>query len=386
MQNTNLPPFHDHHTHVSFYASLSGTADLSSCTSEKEALEILRQRKEGVIFARGWKNNLYDFSSSELDNLPPVAISNISLHCFRINKKARDVFAVKNPEIVSHLDDQEWVEHNLNAVFAMIADYGGTEKIASFISEMEKIGLYEMEDMSVCSEKAAEYMAANYPGRIKIWAALESYQKFTYAQKYINGIKLFADGALGAYSAALSVPCKGGNPSCLLRNDDDMRAAIRLAAECKPEIAIHAIGDEAISQILRCIKDLFGNCPNGREGVPLVRLEHIQMIMAEQAEQAKKMGIVLSMQPNFSLDSEAYSDRLPPDYIQANNPFRMLIDEAGFIPGRDLLFGSDGMPHGAEFAVKCATNPPLPSQRLSMEELAAGYVANFYKNSQLWKD
>ena len=169
MPNTNLPPFRDHHTHVSFYASLSGTADLSSCDSEKEAIDILRQRKDNLIFARGWKNNLYDFPPSELDSLPPVAISNISLHCFRINEKARERFSVSHPEIISHIDDQEWVEHNLNDVFAMIADYGGTEKIPSFVAEMEKLGLYELEDMSVSSEKAAEYMSTKYPDRIRIW-------------------------------------------------------------------------------------------------------------------------------------------------------------------------------------------------------------------------
>lgn len=373
MPNTNLPPFRDHHTHVSFYASLSGTADLSSCDSEKEAIDILRQRKDNLIFARGWKNNLYDFSPSELDSLPPVAISNISLHCFRINEKARERFSVSHPEIISHIDDQEWVEHNLNDVFAMIADYGGTEKIPSFVAEMEKLGLYELEDMSVSSEKAAEYMSTKYPDRIRIWAELDIYNKFSYAKKYVDGIKLFADGALGAYSAALSKPCGGGNPSCLLRGNADMREHLERAARCKPEIAIHAIGDVAIGQVLNAVRDLFGSC-GGRN--PSIRLEHAQMISREQASLAKKMGIILSMQPNFSMDSKDYADRLSSYYINANNPFRMLIDDIGFVPGKDLVFGSDGMPHGAEFAVRCATNPPLESQKMSISELIAGYSAS----------
>ena len=371
-----LPPFHDHHTHVSFYASLSGTADLSSCASEKEALEILKQRKDCVIFARGWKNNLYDFSPAEMDNLPPVAISNISLHCFRINEKARDIFAEKNQKIVSRLDDQEWIEHNLNAVFAMIADYGGTEKISSFIEEMEKLGLYELEDMSVCSEKAAEYMAKEYPGRIKIWAELENFEKFSSAKKYVDGIKLFADGALGAYSAALSHPCKGGSPRCLLRDNASMLALLERAASHKTEIAIHAIGDAAISQVLDAAHELSGGNISG-SGLS-IRIEHAQMITREQALAAKRMGIILSMQPNFSMDSSSYSDRLPPYYVQANNPFRMLIDEAGFVPGKDLLFGSDGMPHGAEYALNCSINPPLDSQKLTLQELCSGYSCNVY--------
>jgi hypothetical protein len=56
-----------------------------------------------------------------------------------------------------------------------------------------------------------------------------------------------------------------------------------------------------------------------------------------------------------------------------NNPFRMLIDEAGFVPGKDLLFGSDGMPHGARYALESALFPPFPGQRLSLPEFVAGY-------------
>jgi hypothetical protein len=56
-----------------------------------------------------------------------------------------------------------------------------------------------------------------------------------------------------------------------------------------------------------------------------------------------------------------------------NNPFRMLIDQAGFVPGKDLLFGSDGMPHGAAYALNSALFPPYPGQRLTLPEFIAGY-------------
>ena len=52
---------------------------------------------------------------------------------------------------------------------------------------------------------------------------------------------------------------------------------------------------------------------------------------------------------------------------------RMLIDEVGFEPGKDLIFGSDGMPHGAEQALRAAFFPPFPSQRLIYEEFVAAY-------------
>ena len=79
------------------------------------------------------------------------------------------------------------------------------------------------------------------------------------------------------------------------------------------------------------------------------------------------------MQPNFSSDSACYADRLPVKYLRGNNPFRMLIDQAGFVPGEDLVFGSDGMPHGAAAALESALFPPFAGQRLKLEEFTAGY-------------
>lgn len=51
----------------------------------------------------------------------------------------------------------------------------------------------------------------------------------------------------------------------------------------------------------------------------------------------------------------------------------LISDEAGFIPGKDLIFGSDGMPHGAYTALKSAFFPPVENQKLSLDEFVAGY-------------
>ena len=65
-----------------------------------------------------------------------------------------------------------------------------------------------------------------------------------------------------------------------------------------------------------------------------MRLEHVQFITLPQARRAKDLGVILSMQPNFNSDSEDYADRLGPRDLEANNPFRMLIDQAGFPAAR----------------------------------------------------
>jgi predicted amidohydrolase YtcJ len=104
-----------------------------------------------------------------------------------------------------------------------------------------------------------------------------------------------------------------------------------------------------------------------------VRLEHAQLVTEPQARRARDLGLILSMQPNFSEDSVLYADRLGAGAVAGNNPFRMLIDRVGFRPGADLLLGSDGMPHGLACAAQWALFPSQPGQRLELDELLAGY-------------
>ena len=60
----------------------------------------------------------------------------------------------------------------------------------------------------------------------------------------------------------------------------------------------------------------------------------------------------------------------------------MLIDQAGFVPGQDLLFGSDGMPAGLAQALQNSLFPAYPGQALTVEELLAGYTADPRKGTR----
>ena len=73
-------------------------------------------------------------------------------------------------------------------------------------------------------------------------------------------------------------------------------------------------------------------------------------------------------------------DRISESYCLQNNPFRMLIDNAGFIPGNDLVFGSDGIPHGIDYALTMSLFPPLQTQKLTLDEFVAGYCMEDMEN------
>jgi predicted amidohydrolase YtcJ len=367
MSTARIPLLNDRHTHISFYAALGAAADLSACTTLKSALVILKKRRTPLVTARGWKNNFYDLPRAELDKLGPVAVCNVSLHSFRLNGPARKMLSGKFPEIIANIDDQNWVERNLNKIFELFTVSGGAGTISGYMSRLAALGIWSAGDMLVSSSEAALLLLKKYPGRVALWADPEGFAKLDASCKgAVRGLKIFTDGALGARTAALGGFYKGGG-GLLLHSGAELEKLFRTAARLTGRIAVHAIGDAALEQVISVLEK------RGAGKDLEVRIEHAQLITREQARRAKKLGVALCMQPNFSADSVCYADRLPARYLRANNPFRMLIDEAGFMPGRDLVFGSDGMPHGAKPALESALFPPFAGQRLTLEEFVAGY-------------
>jgi predicted amidohydrolase YtcJ len=236
---------------------------------------------------------------------------------------------------------------------------------------IESVGLGSADDMLSPGDDAFRMIRqSRWSAHVQCWATPRTFQTLSpSSREALAGLKFFADGAIGSRTAALRGTLRDGRRGLLLYQDAEL---LRALGECdgsgKP-VAIHAIGDRAIEQVLGVLERL------DRDGVrfPLVRMEHVQFIDEVQARRARALGLVLSMQPNFNSDSRDYTDRLDQYWLAINNPFRMLIDRVGFSPGKDLIFGSDGMPHGVEYALQWSLFPLYPGQRLTVEELVAGY-------------
>jgi predicted amidohydrolase YtcJ len=212
--------------------------------------------------------------------------------------------------------------------------------------------------------------ASPWGGRIRCWTTPGNFRALSpAAQDAVAGLKLFTDGALGARTAAMDDGFRGGAPGLLIYDGNGLEEVLAELHPLGKPMAIHAIGGRAVTQTLTALER------TAALGLrfPWVRLEHVQFISLADALRAKALGVILSMQPNFNSDSVDYIDRLQPHDVESNNPFRMLLDEAGFRCGEDLIFGSDGMPHGVEYALQWSLFPPFPGQRLSVEELVAGF-------------
>jgi predicted amidohydrolase YtcJ len=382
-----IPLLRDWHTHPFLYAALAEGVHLGEATAEaapepearrRRALTAIRERAteagDSWTIAQGWNSGQYALSAEDFAGLPPVVVFNLSLHGLVVNESGRELLGRDDPELALRLDDQDWIERHLLRVLNAFATAGATaERLARFHTRLlEEHGVWHAEEMLLTGPlELALYEEAGLVGRTRVWAAPDTFARLTADERdRVHGLKFFTDGAIGARTAALSEPYRGSRDRGLLLYDDaELHAALAAALELGKPAAVHAIGDRAIDQVVRVVEAL------GAQAQGRIRMEHAQFLSEATARRAKEFGMTLCMQPNFSSDSVDYAERLPTGFAERNNPFRMLIDRVGFVPGDDLVFGSDGMPHGWRAALEQSLFPParFAGQVLRLEEFVAGY-------------
>ncbi len=371
MQRIELPLLHDHHSHGSLYAALGGCPDLSGLAFDEARSLLASLPEDRLTLVTGYRSGVHRLEKSELDALPPALVADFSLHGFLCTGRALPLLRETFPEIAVHRDDRPWMERNIARLFSLYVKFAGLDeaKLAEFFRRLESVGTGSTEDMSASAEALRLIAATPFRDRFALWVSPEEEARlFPEERPLVRGIKLYLDGSLGSRTAAIEGRFDDGSEGFLTCSDEALSELVFRYGR-NYDLSLHAIGERAIAQALTCLARL-GRGGLGRRGV---RLEHVQFITKDQAWAAKDLGLVLSMQPNFTEDSVLYADRLDPERRAANNPFRMLLDEVGFKAGEDLVFGSDGMPHGAAHAFRWSLFPPYPGQTLGVDELVAGY-------------
>jgi predicted amidohydrolase YtcJ len=368
-----IPLLTDHHSHPSAYAAMNACLDLRGVFDKGQALELIRQRDEELVFVLGWDNSLYTFDRDDLESLPPLFICNAALHSFMINDAAGQMLEPSYREVMANIGGQDWVERNIQTILKLIVNERGcsAEDLRVFFDRILQQGVWSAEEMLLPGSGVIDaFGEADLLERTALWAEPDTFRSLDgERRRHVQGIKLFADGALAARTAAVSEPFLSGEPGILLYSDDELLSILEEFAPLGRPFAIHAVADRATDQVVRVMERARGRVPS----LPPVRIEHCMLISKETAERAKALGAILSMQPNFSIESVNYRDRLPEEVCALLHPFRMLIDEVGFVPREDLILGSDGMPHGVEFGLQMAMFPPYRAQRLTLDEFVAGY-------------
>ncbi|WP_024804863.1 amidohydrolase [Nocardia sp. BMG51109] len=152
---------------------------------------------------------------------------------------------------------------------------------------------------------------------------------------------LFADGSIGSHTAALRAPYTDGTGTGVGYLDADTVAAhVRACTEAGIQAGFHAIGDAALDAVAggfsRVAADL------GRPAVAACghRVEHAELIDAEQISVLAACGVIASVQPGFDAEwggpDGMYATRLGAGRAAALNPFSAMA-----AAGVSLAIGSD---------------------------------------------
>jgi hypothetical protein len=110
----------------------------------------------------------------------------------------------------------------------------------------------------------------------------------------VGGIKIIADGTIDNCTAGLSKPYSNGESSEPIWDAEALNPVVAVADAAGLQVAIHAIGDAAITLAVDAIENAMKI--NGSSG-QRHRIEHLEYARQEDIERMGKLGITASMQP-----------------------------------------------------------------------------------------
>lgn len=196
----------------------------------------------------------------------------------------------------------------------------------------------------------------------------------------MGGIKLILDGALGSRGAWLKAdyadaPGQRGLP---MIPSTQLRNIMSRAAMDNFQVAVHAIGDAANSELLDAIQELGDTYKGDRRW----RIEHAQIIDPVDLPRLGRLGVVASMQPvHQTSDWRMATARMGEARLQGAYAWKTMLDN--HVP---LAFGSDvpvESPNpfpgiAAAMSREDAKGEPaggwMPQQRVSFEAALDGFT------------
>jgi len=175
---------------------------------------------------------------------------------------------------------------------------------------------------------------------------------------------ILLDGSFSSGTAALDEPyADGGGLGNLYFEDDELTGFMRSAHEKGLQVAVHALGERAISQAVRCYDEACGGDAHGARH----RIEHCELPTPEHMADMRRIGLSACVQPTFEHlwggEGGMYERRLGSSRAARSNPFRTMLAS-----GIRLAGGSDSYvtPLDSLLGIHSAVNRPNESERLEV--------------------
>jgi len=189
----------------------------------------------------------------------------------------------------------------------------------------------------------------------------------------LGGVKVFADGSLGARTAALAEEYDDEHSTrgILCLSQKGLDKMVKKAQKARFQTCVHAIGDRAVNAVLNAFeRALEGSDGNVRRN----RMEHASVLNKQLIKRLKKLGLIVCVQPHFVVSDFWVEARLGRARARWTHPFKTLIDNGVLITG-----GSDCPvelinPLLGVYAL--VAREPFPEERVSVEEALKVYTIN----------
>ncbi|WP_270257145.1 amidohydrolase [Kocuria marina] len=370
-----LPGMGDGHIHSAMYSRSLIEPDMRHCTSLESALEVLRPFVErGMaddsitwIFGGQWNVNAWDVPElpdrHALDIVAPhipVALGSLDWHTLWLNSKALQELGldrnVKDPDGGEFVRDEhgELTGVIREAAAIPIRDGLMQSDVSGNIDDYLPLGQRELLKRGITSIHDIDgadclyaYQKLRERGEldIRIHKVLRQEQVHDFIRRgirtasgdewiSIGPLKLFADGALGSHTCHMSEAWPGTeNHGMTVTSPQELEHWIDLAASAGIATAVHAIGDQATTEVL----DAFAKSQSIARVFGLrQRVEHAQYMKRSDVPRFRELGVTASMQPMHCTADIPMNDFLAERDLVAYgwNSLR----EAG----AELVFGSDG--------------------------------------------
>lgn len=414
-----LPGLVDAHIHLQEYAQSLQNVDCEVEVKDeilRRVMERVRQTPRGEwVRGHGWNQNTWGGeypTSSDLDSVAsenPTCLTAKSLHAAWVNSTALDLAGINpsTPDPINGSIQRDThgnptgilFEAAINLVEAVIPEITPENLAKNFrqiIPSLWRMGLTGAHDFDkrTCFQ-ALQLLHDRGDLQFRVVksipfdllpqaTALGLRSGFGDDFLRIGSVKFFSDGALGPHTGAMFDPYvdEPKNRGILLMDQEQLFEQGVLAVKCGLGLAVHAIGDRAVHEVL----DGFARLRSfEREyGLPAVRhrIEHVQTIHPDDAGRLAELNIIASMQP-----IHAPSDMLMAERFLGKRAKYSYAWKTQSMHGARLAFGSDapvenpnpfwGL-HAAVTRRRADGSPGqegwIPEQRLTVSEAIEGFT------------
>ncbi|WP_341480957.1 amidohydrolase [Thermococcus argininiproducens] len=351
---TVLPGFIDSHIHLTALGQSLQMLNLKEAKNIEELKKRLKEYSAKVetswILGFGWdqeKLGRYP-TRKDIDEIiqnKPVLLYRTCFHVAVLNTKAIEITKLNEEEDVD-LEKGIVRENALEKVRKIVNKTLSVEDHKHFIEKGVKFalsqGITSIGFVSVNEKSLKALIELDSEGKLPIRvflylnpSLLKTMKKLglkrgTGGKKVkIMGIKVLADGSLGARTAWLSKPYADaptdGHPNI---SEEELRKIVKEAHALGLQMAIHAIGDKATDMILRIYEEFKSDLRP--------RIEHASILREDQMKKMRELGVVTSVQPRFIISDWWAVKRLGKERAGWIYPFKKMLKR-----GIPIGFGTD---------------------------------------------